>query len=112
MPIPDAERAIVTREKVQDYLLNADHPEGGSKALWFVSLGYEQHDWQILADDLLQIAKTCDRFDTERSKYGVKYKASGMISRPHHRPGRVLTVWIVEDEDPPRLVTAFPDTSQ
>jgi hypothetical protein len=112
MPIPDAERAIVSRKKIQDYLLNEEHPDGGSKAVWFASLGYGLHDWQILADDLLAIAKTCDQFDTERSAYGVKYKASGIISRPNHRPGRVLTVWIVEDDDPPRLVTAYPDASK
>ena len=111
MPIPNAERAIVTREKMADYLLNQEHPDGGSKAAWFGSLGYEQPDWQILANDLLVIAKSCDRFDTERSAYGVKYKASGILSRPDHRPGRVITVWIVEDDNPPRLVTAYPDTS-
>lgn len=111
MPIPDAERAVVSREKVQDYLLNQEHPDGGSKAIWFGGLGYQQQNWQELADDLLAIAGTCDQFDTERSAYGVKYKASGVLSRPPYRPACVLTVWIVEDDAPPRLVTAYPDTS-
>lgn len=44
--------------------------------------------------------------------YGVKYKASGVLSRPGYRPGRVLTVWIVEDDSPPRLLTAYPDDLQ
>ncbi len=112
MPIPDAQRAIASREKIHDYLLNPEHPDGGPKAVWFGSLGYERAEWQTLADDLIEIAKTCDQFDTERSPYGVKYKAVGLISQPDHCLGRVVTVWIVEDDDPPRLVTAFPDDSQ
>jgi hypothetical protein len=111
MPIPDAENAIVSREKVHDYLLNPNHPDGGAKAVWFQSLGYQRADWETLADDLLAIAQTCEQFDTERSTHGIKYKASGFVSRPGHRPGRVMTVWIVEDGDPPRLVTAYPDPS-
>ena len=109
MPIPDAERAIATDEKVRDYLLNLEHPDGGSKAVWFHSLGYARGEWQLLADDLLVIARECDEFDTETTRFGVKYKATGLVGRPAHRPGSVLTVWVVEDDDPPRLVTAYPD---
>ena len=109
MSIPDADIATATREKVHGYLLNLHHPDGGSKAIWFHSLGYELEDWQLLADDLLQIARTCEGYDTERSPYGVKYKASGTVGRPGCRPGHVLTVWIVEPDEPPRLVTAYPD---
>jgi hypothetical protein len=112
MPIPDSERAIVTPEKVRDYLLNLDHPDGGSKALWFHSLGYERGDWRTLADDLLRIARECLDFDTEISPYGIKYIARGNLGRPDRKPGAALTVWIVEDNDPPRLVTAFPDDSK
>ena len=82
MPIPDAEIAIVTRDKVGGYLLNVDHPDGGSKALWFHSLGYKRENWRILAKDLLEIARTCDKYDMEHSPYGVKYKVPGTISRP------------------------------
>lgn len=78
MPIPDAGRAIVSHEKVCDYLLNLDHPDGGSKAIWFGSLGYQLPDWRTVADDLLEIAKTCQHFDTERSPYGGKIQSSGI----------------------------------
>lgn len=109
MPIPDAERAVIAPEKVRDYLLNLGHPDGGSKAVWFHSLGYTRDQWRLLAEDLMAIARNCDRFDTETTQFGIKYKASGSVDRPDHRPGFVLTVWIVEDDDPPRLVTAYPD---
>ena len=108
MPIPDAQLAVVTDEKVRDYLLNLEHPDGGSKAVWFQSLGYQRDEWQSLAHDLLALARECQEFETEIVKFGVKYKTVGTIGRPDHRPGRVLAVWIVEDNDPPRLVTAYP----
>ncbi|MBC8867919.1 MAG: hypothetical protein H8E44_00790 [Planctomycetes bacterium] len=88
------------------------HPDGGSKAIWFHSLGYRRQDWERLADDLLEIARTCDEYETEYSAYGVKYKVSGVVGCPGHRPGRVLTVWIVEPDELPRLVTAYPDDDE
>ena len=56
MPFPEAERAIVTEEKVRDYLLNPSHPIGGSKAVWFASIGYSIENWQDLIDDLMLLA--------------------------------------------------------
>lgn len=111
MPIPNAESAVVAAEKVRDYLLNLDHPDGGSKAVWFHSLGYTRHEHQILATDLLSIARNCDIFDAEMTRFGIKYRVSGDLARPGHRPGRVMTVWIVEESEPPRLVTAYPMAS-
>jgi len=109
MPIPEAHRAVVEDAKVRDYLLNLSHPDGGSKAIWFHSLGYHRDKWQDLANDLLDIAQNCMTFDTEITRFGVKYKVVGTVGRSEHRPGVVLTVWIVEDKDPPRLVTAYPE---
>lgn len=63
----------------------------------------------MLADELLAIARNCAEFDTETTRFGIKYEAAGTVGRPNHRPGNILTVWITEDGDPPRLVTAYPD---
>jgi hypothetical protein len=109
MPIPNATVAVAAAEKVRDYLLNLEHPDGGSKAVWFHSLGYTRDQWRLLADDLLAIARDCGQFDSQTTTFGVKYKASGTIGRPNYRPRAVLTVWIVENDEPPRLVTAYPD---
>ncbi|MEM8864821.1 MAG: DUF6883 domain-containing protein [Planctomycetota bacterium] len=109
MPIPDADRAVVEDAKVRDYLLNLSHPDGGAKAIWFHSVGYTRDEWRHLAADLLSVARNCTTFDSETTRFGVKYLASGVVGRPNHRPGVVLTVWIVEDNDPPRLVTAYPE---
>lgn len=109
MPIPNAAHAIVAAEKVRDYLLNLDHPDGGSKAVWFGSLGYIRQDWHELATDLLAVARNCRDCVTVRTQFGIKFVARGWVGRPNHRSGRVLTVWIAEDDAQPRLVTAYPD---
>lgn len=107
MPIPNSEHAVVSEEKVREYLLNPNHPVGGPKAVWFESLGYSLDRWEELAADLLQLARTAD-FVAKPSPFGVKYEAAGDIGRPDHRPGTVITVWIVEANNSPRLVTAYP----
>lgn len=108
MPIPNAEAAFVDEEKIRDYLLNPAHPVGGPKAVWFASLGYTRDNWHELRNDLLNIARTSDDFVAKPSLFGVKYEVSGEIRRPGQRPAAVISVWIVEAENNPRLVTAYP----
>ena len=108
MPFPDAEHAVVAEEKVRDYLLNPNHPVGGPKTKWFASLGYTIDNWQDLVNDLWRLAVTVDDFVAKPSAFGVKYEVLGQIGRPGHRPAAVLTVWIVEGNAAPRLITAYP----
>ncbi len=108
MPYPDAEHAIVTEAKVRDYLLNPNHPVGGPKAAWFASIGYTSDHWHDLADDLLYLARTAVDFVAKPSPFGVKYEVSGRLGRPGYRPADVVTVWIVEENSSPRLITAYP----
>jgi hypothetical protein len=107
MPIPHAENAKEEEAKARDNLLNIAHPDGGSKAVWFQSIGYKKEEWKTLAKDLVAIAKECHHFETEETTFGTKYRAEGRVGCPGHHPGKVLTVWIAEEE-PPRLVTAYP----
>ena len=76
--------ASFTTSKIRSYLLNLEHPDGGPKAIWFHTLGYTLDEWQRLADDVMAIARDCDEFDTETTRFGVKYKATGWVGRPHH----------------------------
>ena len=108
MPIPNAEHAVITEEKIRDYLLNASHPVGGPKAIWFAAIGYSTENWQDLANDLLQVARISEDFTAKSSPFGVKYEVSGVLGRPGFQPALVRSVWIVEENDWPRLVTAYP----
>ena len=42
MKLPDADKAIVSREKAADYLLNPAHPDNGGKAEFFTRLGFRR----------------------------------------------------------------------
>ena len=111
MPFPDAEHAVVTQDKVCDYLLNPVRAVGGPKAAWFASIGYTRQNWIQLSDDLLRVARTCDDFIAKSSLYGVKYETKGEIGCVGYRRAMVFAVWIVEENSPPRLVAAFPGDS-
>jgi len=41
LKLPNAERGVVEREKIVDYLLNPTHPDNGGKAEFFFSLGFD-----------------------------------------------------------------------
>jgi hypothetical protein len=105
---PKAREAVVETEKVRDYLLNPDHPEGKSKAVWFESLGYHRSRWRRLANDILRIARAGPEYSIESTAFGVKYIVSGVLGSDHERTGIGLTVWIIEGDKPPRLVPAYP----
>jgi hypothetical protein len=111
MPITDAEHVVIEQSKLCDYLLNPLHPIGGAKASWFATLGYTQANWQDLQRDLMKLANNCVDFVVKSSPFGVKYELAGYIGMPDKRPGIVVSVWIIEGNTPPRLVTAYPGTT-
>src|SRR5688572_6818715 len=111
MPIPGAQSAFVPPEKLSDYLLNLNHPVGGAKARWFMSLGYHLDDPSQLEQALLQIVRESSDFVEEMTEFGVKYIVRGQLQSPRDRLVEVVTVWITEtDQAIPRFVTAFPGT--
>ncbi len=108
MSFPDAEFAIVSDDKLRQYLLNPSHSVGGPKAAWFASLGYTLENADELRTALIEVAKANDVFRSTPSPYGVKYEVVGEIGCPGFHPGRVVTVWMVSGNDRPRLITAHP----
>ena len=109
MSIPNAASAYVPPDKVSEYLLDENHPIGGSKAKWFIGLGYDPADPTRLEQDLLKQVQVAADFEEKASAHGTKYVVSGKITTPSAAEANVTTVWIVDPFDNrPRLVTAFP----
>lgn len=48
MKLPNAENAIITADKVAEYLLDLGHRRGAGKAKILYSLGYTAQYWQEL----------------------------------------------------------------
>ena len=58
MKLPNAEKAIVGRNKIADYLLNPAHPDNGGKAVFFEELGFRGAQPAILAQALRRLARS------------------------------------------------------
>lgn len=109
MRLPQGERALVERKKIQEYLLNREHPDNGGKADFFSQLGFSAENWIRFAAALRLLAIRCDVTNVVESKHGTKYIVDGELENPRGRREQVRTVWIVDAVEPiPRLVTAYP----
>lgn len=103
------DRAVVDERKIREYLLSESHPVGRFKAAFFSSLGYSGNGWQALASELQLHAKENEALPTKDNTYGQKYEIRGRIRGPSGKTALLVAVWIIlEDEDFPRFVTAFP----
>ncbi len=107
--LPNAEKAIVEREKVGDYLLNAAHPDNGGKAAFFEELGFRHAEPETLVTALQELVRQAEVTQTATSPHGQKYVIVGQIKSPVGKSANVQTIWIVDKGwDVARLVTAYP----
>jgi hypothetical protein len=109
MIIPAAQHAIISREKIVQYLLNLDHPEGGSKAAVLAHAGFSLERPEELERDLRVQHLSLDAQRGKASPYGEKYEIVGPLAGPG---GHVMirSVWIVRHgESAPRLITLIPE---
>ncbi|MDR3707107.1 MAG: hypothetical protein P4L33_02315 [Capsulimonadaceae bacterium] len=111
MLMPKAHKYVVPHNKITDYLLSSQHPDGRGKALFFVRTGFAAERWEELADALKGHARTCHYSSTVQSEYGTKYIIDGPMITPNARSVSIRSIWIVERNDPlgiPKLITAYP----
>ena len=85
MKLPNADLALVEREKIIDYLLNADHPDNGGKAKFFTALGFSPDNWMIMATSLRALAQRLSATMIVESSHGIKYIIDGALSTPSGR---------------------------
>lgn len=96
-------------EKLTDYLLNPDHPDGGPKAEFFKStLGIEKSDHKFLADQITRGAKSAKLYRVGVTQYGFTHGALMVITGRNDREVVIETGWIIIGENAARLVTAYP----
>ncbi len=94
MKLPNGERAIVDRRKLQDYCLNTDHPRGRNKARVFASVGIGQADVEVLREALLAAARDAEARPGIANPYGQRYIVDFDLVR-QARTVRVRSTWIV-----------------
>jgi hypothetical protein len=108
MQLPNARMALIPPEKLKGYLLSMTHPVGKFKAVFFRSLGYSVARWKRLENDLRMLLRN-DAIRTQKTEFGQKYEVNGVITGPTGKTAPIVTVWIIlNGEDVPRFVTAYP----
>lgn len=85
---------FIAPNKVQDYLLNPDHPIGGAKARFFLGIGYSRQRYQQLIDDLMQHGYSGTVTEEKPSPYGAKFVVDGPLLAPNGRQYPIRTVWM------------------
>ncbi len=95
--------------KLEDYVLNAFHPEGKHKARVFESaLGIGLWNREVLSRALLQIARDSNEFLQVADKdHGNTYVLRFRLATEKGH-ATVLSAWIIRhNEDFPRLTTCY-----
>jgi hypothetical protein len=109
MKLPNATELIVEREKILDYLLNAAHRYGASKARFFAEFGFRIENWEQLADALREHGRTHEITRQQETGFGPRYAVEGELNTPTGRRPRVRTVWQMDEGAiAPRLISAYP----
>lgn len=104
-----AAEAIISPEKLRDYILSPAHPDGRSKAAYLARGGYSREGWSRLERDLRDQHLTHDARPARVTPWGRKYEILGPLTGPNGQTVWIRSVWIVrQEEDVARLITLIP----
>ncbi|HEX8174416.1 MAG TPA: hypothetical protein VF543_04775 [Pyrinomonadaceae bacterium] len=112
MKLPNADSAVVDIEKLRDYSLNPNHPEGKHKAHVFLStLGLKADDAERLRKLILEAVLTAEAEERPPSSYGKRFVVDLQATAfdKYVATSKVIrTAWIIRnDEDFPRLTSCY-----
>lgn len=106
---PEQHEFVCKEAKIKSYLLNLEHPNGKSKAKFFLEyLGIEQEDWRYLADQICGGMETAVLYRVSNNPYGVTHGAYIEINGRNGRTALIETGWIIEGDKSASFVTAYP----
>ncbi|WP_374755656.1 DUF6883 domain-containing protein [Dyadobacter jiangsuensis] len=114
--LPNCSEAVISRSKIEHYLLNPAHCEGKSKAMFFSKFGYSLANSSDFHESLRALA--CESLIIhieERPPFGTRITTEGTLHTPDLRNPRVRIGWFFDRDDPkniPRLITVIPVRSK
>ena len=102
--------SVIAAEKLRDYILSPEHPDGWGKANYLANLGYSRANWRRLAFDLRAQVLPLPATPARASPYGRKYEILAPLRGPNGKTAWIRTIWIVLKGQPrARLVTVLPE---
>jgi len=108
--LPGAESARIPTDKLIRYALDPTHARGQHKARVFASaLGITNHDWRYLHDQILEALPEAPVHSTRITPFGISYEVVVTIDGLNGATHPVVTTWIVEGDEPPRLTSTWVD---
>jgi hypothetical protein len=109
MKLPAANRLVVERAKIADYLLNPAHRFGAGKARFFTHFGFRLTAWEQLAPALREHGRTHEVTKMCATGFGPRYEVEGGLRCPSGRRPLVRSGWQLDQGAvAPRLLTAYP----
>jgi len=95
-------------DKLSRYLLNPEHPVGGSKAQWFKeALGFTKDNMADLAKQVKFDPSTATQ--TGATEFGTKFNQTISITGANGKTIDMTFAWIKNKDNVVRLVTAIPE---
>ena len=109
MKLPCCDNLVVDSGKIVGYLLNLQHPQGRSKARFFMEFGFSVEQWEQLAEALHDHGCRNEIDMVYETGFGPRYTVEGELYTPDGRCPRVRSVWQMDKGAvAPRLITAYP----
>jgi len=106
MKIPNCENAVIPLNKIINYLLSPTHTVGKTKANFFLSIGFNKINLEIMFRQHIMENEVAEELETN---FGKKYIVKGNIIAPNGRKYKLSTIWIIEsNKRNPYFVTAYP----
>lgn len=103
-------KLFIDRRKIEHYLLNRNHPDGGGKAKFFYSFGFDIRNTKIFEKALithyLLYNEECEVMESE---FGSKFIIKGDLETPIGRSVLLKSIWLKpHDSEIIKLVTVYP----
>jgi hypothetical protein len=110
MKVPNADQAVIARDKLCDYLLNVAHRRGGSKARLLMAMGYQVAQWQVLEAHLRAQHLTANVDCVVDTEYGPRYEVVAPLVGAAGWSVTFRSVWQIDTgTESPRLITMHPE---
>jgi hypothetical protein len=106
MRLHGSDAAVLSADKVTDYLFNEGHARGWAKGRFFERFGFRREDPEGLRQALLEHVRRNPAVLDRVSPYGERWMAFGPIQSPDGRNPVIGTVWQFDTATSyPRFIT-------
>jgi hypothetical protein len=107
--LPNGDGALVEEKKIVEYLLNPVHPDGASKAKFFLARGFVGAQWAAMRTALQTQGSRNLVTKVTLHPWGARYQVDCHCPTPDGLNPCIRTIWEVAAVGaPPRLLTAHP----